>query len=450
MKLLPIGGVAIVKDEDKTRAQLIHALTKLRKRIAVLEASETECMETMKPLLEFQEKYYDFFKHSRDALYITGRDGSFVDVNRSFLNLFGYKKEELANLKVQTTYVNPSDRRRFQQEIEQKGFVTDHALRLRKKGGVELDCLVSATVWRSNDGSVLGYHGIIRDITEHKRMEEEIEENKTRYRELVDQLPIAVFETDESGNFLLVNRQGFTISGYTPQEIDKGINALQLFIPEDRDRVNEDMRRVLSGDKLDGREYTGLRKDGNTYSVIIYSNPIIVDNKPVGLRGVVIDVTARKRAEKALRAREAELKIKTTSLEEVNTALRVLLKRRDEDKTELNEKVLFNVKELVIPYLEKLKKSPLNFKQTAYLNILESNLNDIISPFSRTLSAKYLGFTHTEILVANLIKEGKTSKEIAEMMHLSTRTIEFHRENIRKKLDIKNKKINLRSHLSFI
>jgi DNA-binding CsgD family transcriptional regulator len=223
-----------------------------------------------------------------------------------------------------------------------------------------------------------------------------------------------------------------------------------LFIPEDRDRVNEDMRRVLSEKKFDGREYTGLRKDDSTYSVIIYSSPIIVDNKPVGLRGVVVDVTERKRAEKALRAREAELKIKTTSLEEVNTALRVLLERRDEDKTELNEKVLFNVKELVVPYLEKLKRSPLDSKQAVYLNILESNLNDIISPFSRTLSAKYLGFTHAEILVANLVKEGKTSKEIAEMMHLSTRKIEFHRENIRKKLDIKNKKINLRSHLSFI
>ena len=439
-----------MKDEDKTREQLIHTLTELRKRIAVLEASETECIETMKPLLEFQEKYYDFFKHSGDALYITGRDGSFVDFNQTFLNLFGYKKEELANLKVQETYVNPSDRRRFQQEIEQKGFVTDYALRLRKKGGAELDCLVSATVWHSADGSVLGYHGIIRDITEHKQMEETIEENKRRYRELVDLLPVAVFETDASGNFLFVNRQGFKISGYTPQDIDKGINALQLFIPEDRDRVNEDMRRVLSEKKLDGREYTGLRKDGSTYSVIIYSSPIIVDNKPVGLRGVVVDVTERKRAEEALRAREAELKIKTTSVEEVNTALRVLLQRRDEDKTELHEKVLFNVKELVVPYLEKLKKSPLDSKRAAYLNILESNLNDIISPFSRTLSAKYLGFTHTEILVANLVREGKTSKEIAEMMHLSTRTIEFHRENIRKKLDIKNKKINLRSHLSFI
>ena len=180
--------------------------------------------------------------------------------------------------------------------------------------GAELDCLVSATVWRSNDGSVLGYHGIIRDITEHKRMEEKVEETNRRYRELVDLLPIAVFETDESGNFLFINRQGFKISDYTPQDIDKGVNALQLFIPEDRDRVNEDMRRVLSEKKLDGREYTGLRKAGSTYSAIIYSSPIIVDNKPVGLRGVVIDVTERKRAEKALRAREAELKIKLLAL----------------------------------------------------------------------------------------------------------------------------------------
>ena len=159
------------------------------------------------------------------------------------------------------------------------------------------------------------------------------------------------------------------------------------------------------------------------------------------------EIEERKQVEQKLRRREAELETKANELEEVNVALRVLLKRRDEDKTELGEKILCNVKELVLPYVGRLRKAELTSQCSAYVNILESNLNDIISPFVLKLSSKLLGLTPTEIQVANLVKEGKTTKDIAAMLNLSSRTVEFHRNNIRKKMGIKNKKANLRSHL---
>jgi DNA-binding NarL/FixJ family response regulator len=120
-----------------------------------------------------------------------------------------------------------------------------------------------------------------------------------------------------------------------------------------------------------------------------------------------------------LRERELELELQTHKLEETNTALRVLLKTREEDKHELEEKVLANVKELITPYLKDLKNAGLDTRQKAYLEIVESNLNDIISPFLHHLSSKYLSLTPREIQVATLVKEGKASKEIAEMLHLS-------------------------------
>ncbi len=166
-----------------------------------------------------------------------------------------------------------------------------------------------------------------------------------------------------------------------------------------------------------------------------------------GLGVIVTDITERKRGERKLKKREAELGIKAKDLEEINTALRVLLKKREEDKTELEKKVMFNIKKLIRPHLEKLIKSRLEQRQLTQLEIIESNLNDIITPLMPHSDDKLLKLTPIEIQVVNLVKQGKTTKEIADLFNLSTKTIDFHRDNIRNKLGIKNKKINLRSFL---
>jgi len=159
------------------------------------------------------------------------------------------------------------------------------------------------------------------------------------------------------------------------------------------------------------------------------------------------EIEERKRAEEALRKREVELEAQSHHLEEVNTALKVLLKQREDDKKELGENVLSNVKELISPYVERLNKSRLNTNQKTLVSIMESNLQNIISPFISKLSSRHFNFTPMEIKVANLVKEGKTNKEIAELLCLSKNTILFHRHNIRRKLRLTNKKINLQSHL---
>ena len=148
-----------------------------------------------------------------------------------------------------------------------------------------------------------------------------------------------------------------------------------------------------------------------------------------------------------LRAVNEELEVKTINLEEANVALKILLKKRDADKLEFEEKILMNTKDLIMPYIEKLSRSGLNERQNVFVRIIESNLNDIISPFSLKLSSKYLNLTPAEIQVANLVKQGKTTKEIANLLNVSYRTICFHRQNIRKKLGLQNQKANLRSHL---
>lgn len=162
------------------------------------------------------------------------------------------------------------------------------------------------------------------------------------------------------------------------------------------------------------------------------------------------EITALKLAEESLKKREQELKEKKESLEETNVALKVLLKQREMDKLELEQKFLINVKQMVFPFLDKLRNTRLNARAKTYIEIIDHHLNDIISPLLQRLSTASIILTPQEIQVAALIKDGKTSKEIAEILNVSDTTIHFHRKNLRTKFGLKNQKTNLRTHLMFL
>ena len=148
-----------------------------------------------------------------------------------------------------------------------------------------------------------------------------------------------------------------------------------------------------------------------------------------------------------LRNKEKELQIHTLKFEEINSALKVLTKQNNRYGIALEEKILSNIKKLISPYLEKLKLSGLDDEQMQYVNILQSNLDDIVSPLVSKLTSNYFGLSPTETQVANLIKQGKRTKEIAGTLNLSENTILSHRYKIRTKLGLKRKKINLYTYL---
>ncbi|UCE26940.1 MAG: PAS domain S-box protein [Candidatus Coatesbacteria bacterium] len=154
------------------------------------------------------------------------------------------------------------------------------------------------------EGKRMGAVHIARDITERKRAEEALLVSEERFKELAELLPQTVFEIDIEGNFTYVNQCGFESSGYTQKDVDKGFNAIQLFIPEDRERVKLNIEKRLRGEETEYSEYTVRRKDGSTFPVVIYSSSIIRGEKSVGLRGVAFNITERKRAEEALRESE--------------------------------------------------------------------------------------------------------------------------------------------------
>jgi PAS domain S-box-containing protein len=328
-------------------------------------------------------------------------------------------------------------------------------------------------------GEVIGTVGIARDITTRKKGEGALRDSEERYRALADAAFEAVF-ISEKGVCTDTNQAATKMFGYKYDELI-GIFGTDVIAPESKELVKHNM---LSGHE-EPYEAVAQRKDGATFHSEIRGKMTQYKGKGVRIT-VVNDINDRKRAEETLRQahdelemkvekrtselvkanerlkneiekrrrtalaleeRRKELENKTHELEEVNAALRVLLKQRDEDKKEYEEKIIANVKKLIFPYVEKLDSSRLNDRQVVYLDIIKSNLENIIAPFLHQLSSKYSDLTPMEIQVAGFVKDGKTTKEIAELLNCSKGTIDFHRNNIRKKLGLRNTKRNLRSFL---
>ena len=143
----------------------------------------------------------------------------------------------------------------------------------------------------------------------------------------------------------------------------------------------------------------------------------------------------------------AELKNKSLHLEEANTALKVLLDHRKNDRNEIEENIASNVKTLIIPYLNKLKTTGLGAVQEAYVNILESHLTEIVSPFLTNMTTRQANLTPREIQIADLVKEGKSAKEISQILNIAVHTANNYRKRLRKKFSLQSKDKNLRAHL---
>jgi len=144
----------------------------LEQSIKELQREAAELRRSDEAIWEGEEKYRTLFDESRDAIYITSREGKFLDVNRALLKLFEYSREEMIDtLNVEEIYVYPGDRDTFQKEIAKNGSVRDYEVKLCKKNGTEMDCLLTGSLRRSSTGRMLGYQGIIRDVTEQKRIE---------------------------------------------------------------------------------------------------------------------------------------------------------------------------------------------------------------------------------------------------------------------------------------
>ena len=216
---------------------------------------------------------------------------------------------------------------------------------------------------------------------------------------------------------------------------------------EDRETVAKAIANVHKPPYIAYVEERVMTKDGWRWQAWLNTAILNEQGKVESIIAVGRDINEQKQGEEKLRESEKELEIKNIRLEEMNAALKILLEMRTEDKEELEKKVMTNIKELVLPYVTKLKNTGLNHRQETFADIIQSNIEEVISPFAHKLSHKYLNFTPTELKVAYLVKQGLRTKEIAKLLGSSPETITRHRKSMRKKLKLTDKKSNLRTHL---
>lgn len=287
-----------------------------------------------------------------------------------------------------------------------------------------------------------------RDITPRRLAQEALQESETRFRSAFEDPALGMILFSPQGRFLAANPYICRMLGYTETEL-KTKRFVDVTHPEDRELSLRTDSEILSGQRpFAWLEKRYLHRDGSVVWVILSSSLIRdKEGRPDYFISHVQDITEKKRAQKELEAQGEKLKLQAEHLREVNTALKVLLDHREQEMVQQEKDLLAGLNKLALPYLEKLARTRLEPDQRTYLQIALDNLNQIASPLAARLSSLADRLTPAELEVADLLRHGKTSLEMAELLRVSPATVAFHRRNIRAKLGLVNKKINLKAHL---
>ena len=317
----------------------------------------------------------------------------------------------------------------------------------------------SARFYRNDCNEAVGIVGVARDCTKRKLAEEILRQREERYRTILTTIQEGYCEVDLAGNLLFCNKAFCEITGYTQAEL-WGRNYSRFMPHDEAQKIHNIFNQVLKTEvSLKSIEFGVTRRDGKKqYLKISVSLLRDLDGKVVGFCGIARNITEQKRTEEELRKsygelenqvkeRTAALVYSQQELQRTNAALKVLLEQKEENRAAFERTIINNVKELVYPVIDRLSQTSLTAQQRGHIDVLIASLDQITSPLFKKNPLRYADLTPTEIQVAGMIKCGKTTKEISRLMNIGVSTVDFHRNNIRKKLDLKKKKINLQTFL---
>jgi PAS domain S-box-containing protein len=473
-----LSSVRDITDRKKIENQLKEYQEHLEKLVE----------DRTKKLKESEKVLRNIVENAMEGIFQTTPEGRFLTANRALARIYGYETpekliESITNIATEIC-VHPERRKEFVAIMERDGIVRNFEMEVRTLNGSIRYVLLNARAVKNEQGKMLYFEGMVQDITENKQASELMMAQRDIALKLsqIDKLEEGlnmILQTAvsasgmESGSILLKNNEteGFDLIssvGLTKefegkiQYVPKG-GSVWTHLMEKKSLHTQTSRHLTPTAFEEGFKIISfmpiLEKDEVMGGLVMASKVLekIPDQVRIGLeflaaqsgnsiarmqaRGQLeAEITVRKEAEKTL-------SMKSRNLEEVNTALKVLLEQREQDKNELEDKILFNVRKLILPYIDSLKQRRLDYEQTTYLDVLETNLKNIISPFAKKLTSIHEKFTPQEIKVADLIRDGKTVKEISLAFGVSESAINVHRQHIRNKLGLNNQKINLRTYL---
>ncbi len=294
------------------------------------------------------------------------------------------------------------------------------------------------------------------EMVQRRRVEKQLVESENRFRLALDASSNGVWDRNLVTGAVYFGENWHRTLGYADtSEINSEDSFSKLLHPDDRDRVLALRAAHIRGETPRYEAEFRMRNKAGGWQWILSRGQVVAweeQGQALRIIGTHTDITRLKEVETELQLAhdqlEQRVKERTAELYETNIALTVLLKKREDDRGIMAEQIIANAANLVEPFLDRLSESGLNEQQQVLVGILRENISELTSPFVRNFSSKLIRLTPAEIQVANLVKLGKRTKEIAAIMHLSPGTISIHRKNIRKKLELTHQKTNLQTMLS--
>ncbi len=278
----------------------------------------TKRIATEEALQESEAKFRNLFESSKDVVYLSSINGRFVDINPSGEELFGYTKNELLAIDVRDLYKNPEERIIFQREIERSGYVKDYEVTFRRKDGTYINCLLTSTVRKDEHGNILGYQGIIDDITERIKAEEALKYSEERFKDIAENAMEWIWEVDKNGKYVYSSRVVEKILGYKQEEVLEK-HFYDFFHPEDRKELKNAALEVFDK-KLPFKGFINKNTHKNGKTVWLSTSGVpIIDNEGnfIGYIGADTDITERKKSEELLRESEKKYRELVENIDDI-------------------------------------------------------------------------------------------------------------------------------------
>jgi len=307
----------------------------------------SERKRTEDALRDSEEKYRRLVQQSKDAIFLMGLEDNTFFASPACHDIFGYDSDEfMEDRGLVVKILQPDSRKqynKFWQHYKTNGVFPDHVQEwawMHKNAQTVYTENIFTNIF-NEQGMVIGFQTIARDITERKRSEEALRKSEKKYRDLVENISDVIYSIDKNGVMTYISPAIESIVGYSPSEII-GKPLIEFVYKEDLTRMRKRFAETLSG-HIKPSEYRFLSKSGEIHWILASSKPVSIENHVIGIQGVLTDNTERKRAEIALQEKEQKLERQAQHLEEVNTALKILLEHREEEKKKLEKNILSNV-----------------------------------------------------------------------------------------------------------